>query len=355
MTKIQVVPIQMFRLVSFLSALWLSSILPFGSSLVDTDITGGDTNELQAVAGNICAAAKPLLGDNAPDMSKMTLVYMTSNETLTYNLTEVPTALPMELWYNPTCRLLVYMHGFTDNPSKSNFLTLRLAVEAGLGDCVSILALDASSLIKLFYLRASTIVTYIGRVLGETLAALIPAGLDPSRIHLIGHSLGAHIAGFAGKEVFKRTGRKIGRITGLDPAGPCFSNVATPLRLYKDDADFVDVIHTNAGFYGLGESVGHVDIFFNGGSEQPGCILQTCSHSRSLEYFAESMVSPAAFMAVKCDSPSDFKEGKCDVTDLSIIGYYIPANISGNYYLKTASSSPYGTGATGTSYEANSY
>lgn len=43
-------------------------------------------------------------------------------------------------------------------------------------------------------------------------------------VHLLGHSLGSHMAGFAGKHVLNMTGSKISRITALDPAGPLFDS-----------------------------------------------------------------------------------------------------------------------------------
>lgn len=59
---------------------------------------------------------------------------------------------------------------------------------------------------------------------------------------MIGFSLGAHVAGIAGQEILKLTsGRKIGRITGLDPAGPEFDGKDNYRVLDKSDARFVDV------------------------------------------------------------------------------------------------------------------
>lgn len=60
-------------------------------------------------------------------------------------------------------------------------------------------------------------------------------------MHLIGHSLGAHTAGYAGEKL----GGNIGRITGLDPAEPYFQGMPSHLRLDYTDARLVDVIHTD--------------------------------------------------------------------------------------------------------------
>jgi pancreatic triacylglycerol lipase len=70
-----------------------------------------------------------------------------------------------------------------------------------------------------------------------------------------------------------KTNRKIKRISALDPALPLFypKVIFFPQHIEADDADFVDVIHTDGGFYGVMESTGSVDFFPNGGTNQVGC------------------------------------------------------------------------------------
>lgn len=59
------------------------------------------------------------------------------------------------------------------------------------------------------------------KVVGHQLAKFIKflktkLSTDMDSVHLVGHSLGAHVCGFAGKHL-KKSGISIGKITGLDP------------------------------------------------------------------------------------------------------------------------------------------
>lgn len=56
----------------------------------------------------------------------------------------------------------------------------------------------------------------------------------------------------------------------LDPARPLIAP-GIGNRLDSGDAKSVQVMHTNAGYYGEGGRVGHVDFCVNGGKRQPYC------------------------------------------------------------------------------------
>ncbi|PSN40709.1 hypothetical protein C0J52_13759 [Blattella germanica] len=140
-------------------------------------------------------------------------------------------------------------------------------------------------------------------------------GASPSNFHLAGISLGAHAAAYTAKRI-----PGIGRLTGLDPAYFYFEGQSSEVRIDKTDAVFVDVVHTNgnptipyAGF-GMSFPVGHVDFYFNGGWNQPGCTADVaedafksvsegkiidalskrlgCNHLRAVSYFAEAFSNP---------------------------------------------------------------
>ena len=100
------------------------------------------------------------------------------------------------------------------------------------------------------------------KIVGKKTALFLnQSNIDPLDVHCIGHSLGAHTCGFVGKY------SKLGRISGLDPAGAEF--YLTHQRLAKKDALFVDVIHSSI-IAGLQESIGDQDFFPNGGKTQRG-------------------------------------------------------------------------------------
>ena len=77
------------------------------------------------------------------------------------------------------------------------------------------------------------------------------------------------------------------RIVGLDPAGPFFEDQPASGRLDSTDAQFVDVIHTDANnpWYwfnmGLQRPIGHADFYPKGSGFQPGCptFLDLWKHS----------------------------------------------------------------------------
>lgn len=116
----------------------------------------------------------------------------------------------------------------------------------------------------------------VGDYVGKVIASLHQQSkLRFEDVHAIGHSLGAHVCGFVGKTVNALSGKKIGRITGLDPAGPLFETpvlLGSEKRLHKDDALFTDIIHTGGGSLGCRTRLGHADFFPNSGLPiQPGC------------------------------------------------------------------------------------
>ncbi|KAJ0171264.1 hypothetical protein K1T71_012814 [Dendrolimus kikuchii] len=367
--KSKQLPINASYVVALVSALMVtSSGHPQGINIFES-VGRGITKEVVAVKAPVeevvvtvgssqCTTVKKIFGleydqykiGGEPDLNQLTLNFITSAFKIAYNITEAAKLIPESRDFNPNKKLILYMHGFTDDPTKDSFKNISSAFFAT-GDC-NILALDSSSLIRWLYLRSTTFIRFIGSRLGEVLATMIQRGTNPKAIHLVGHSLGSHISSFAGKRVTELTGFKVGRISGLDPAGPCFSHIDPELRLKADDADFVDVMHTDSGVFGLKDPVGHVDIYPNGGSQQPNCPFETCSHSRAWILYSESVEFPQNFQAVQCEDWDAFRQGKCR-KDIKTMGYACSPDTRGKYFLQTGSDYPYGLGAKGASFVNN--
>lgn len=116
-------------------------------------------------------------------------------------------------------------------------------------------------------------------------------GADLDSIYFIGHSLGAQIAGSAGKRL---SPDKINTIFALDPAGPKFRHRSAEFRIDPTDAKYVESMHTSANF-GFRRPTGSATFYPNYGAYQRSCYYLGCSHIRSYQMFAESINSPLGF------------------------------------------------------------
>lgn len=161
-------------------------------------------------------------------------------------------------------------------------------------------------------------------------------------------SLGAHIAGIAGKNV--RRGR-INHIIGLDPAGPLFTVNNVAGRLDAGDANYVEVMHTNGQTLlvpgsGIGQPIGHADFFVNGGQWQPGCFTALCSHGRAVEFYVES-IQNNAFWAFECATRNTISANSCTIRPGAwMAGDAINFNkvLRGSFFLQTNNNSPFARG-----------
>ncbi|XP_029045226.1 uncharacterized protein LOC114877165 [Osmia bicornis bicornis] len=170
------------------------------------------------------------------------------------------------------------------------------------------------------YVRAAANTRLVGRQLAKLIRSM---NVPLEKVHLIGFSLGAHVAGFAGAEL-----GNVSRITGLDPAGPLFESQDPRVRLDKTDANFVDVIHSNGeqlllGGLGSWQPMGDVDFYPNGGRMQTGCSnlflgavsdiiwssavegRSLCNHRRAYKLFTDSVSPKCRFPAFPCEHGYD--------------------------------------------------
>ncbi|GLH05590.1 Probable phospholipase A1 magnifin [Gryllus bimaculatus] len=199
------------------------------------------------------------------------------------------------------------------------------------------------------YVQATYTVATVGNCTAQLLDWLVGEGVTTlDAVHVVGFSLGAQVAGHVG--LFLQSGR-LPRVTGLDPALPLFGTPYKSSKLDSNDAEFVDVIHTNAGHKGKYEPCGDVDFYVNSGYNQPGCESHpdgepSCSHARAPAYFGESINTNVGFYAQSCCSWIMSVVGWCsDNTESSILmGEYTPRSARGTYYVTTRDMPPYALG-----------
>ncbi|CAL8098255.1 unnamed protein product [Orchesella dallaii] len=259
----------------------------------------------------------------------------------------------------------ILLHGFTpylwlnsqQNIARHHMFEIAQAYENQARRKYNVIVVDWTSLSMEpphKYYEAVVSSSLAGEDVGDFLIKLKNLGLisDWDKVHIIGFSLGCHVAGVAGHRVEQMTGEKVGRITGIDPAGPLFDRFGklpndTSKVLDKSDGKFVDIIHCNMGYlyssglgrYGTTVQCGHADFYPDGGETQLACSSfldrkDHCSHMVCAEYYTESINN--LLLSCPCESWEEYVDGKCECTkDTGGIFMGEPAEIraTGKYFI----------------------
>ncbi|CAF1034932.1 unnamed protein product [Rotaria sordida] len=287
------------------------------------------------------------------------------------NRTEISRYTTLGAW-SPSKPTKVCIHGFVDSMNTPWWIDLKNAILDA--EDVNVILVDWSKKNGFPYEQGAANTQIVGAEIALFVNYLIAQhGSKATDFHIIGHSLGGQTAGYAGARI-----PGLGRITGLDPAGPYFENTDPAVRLDPTDALFVDVIHTDGApnlLLGLGslQRMGHVDFFPNGGLDQPSCsrtpgkilnlILQLgtmniegflvtslCSHLAAVYFFTDSIRNQCPYLGYSCPNFDDFNSGKCSLEcddkthQCNRMGYWTsPNGGKGGLYLKTqgANAFPY--------------
>lgn len=276
--------------------------------------------------------------------------------------------------YDHSRPLRIVIHGFMNNFEAPIMQNIKNGYVKN--HDVNVFIVDWSKIAKrsIFgYNIAKYHVPLVGKYVGKFIEWLSRNESDlvelANRTTIVGHSLGAHIAGYAGSYL----NGALDTIVGLDPAGYKFSYKDSENRLNTTDAQHVQVIHTygNGPVYSLGlnEPIGHSDFYPNYGASQPGCYnpdrgvkMFSCSHSRAcivsfvdrrhleskminftLKYFAESLGNNK-FWAHNCEGGFDEIEKESCRTNTSqrfYMGGDPVIKRNGIYYLNTNDKAPY--------------
>ncbi|XP_052271531.1 inactive pancreatic lipase-related protein 1-like [Dreissena polymorpha] len=333
----------------------VAAVLNIGSKDVCYEGLGCFSNETPF---NNAAGSLP----QSPEEVGVVFMLYTRNSRLSPQILSTEPALIRASYFSGHRKSVLIVHGFRDDGREDWLVDMKDAL----------LQMEDLNVIIVDWEKGAGALEYNQavancRVVGAMTARLLQA-LNEQRkarysdMHIIGHSLGAHVAGYVGERI-----ASLGRITGLDPAGLAFEGKPDNVRLDPSDADFVDVIHTDGqpvtslGF-GSSKPMGDADFYPNGGKDQPGCksaekhLIKLitgkfksfqkgvgCDHTRARDYFIESIYNRCNFSASKCPDFDAFIRGDCPcfLKYCARMGYYANPDHTGSFYLVTNGTAPF--------------
>ncbi|KAM5172648.1 LOW QUALITY PROTEIN: hepatic triacylglycerol lipase [Mantella aurantiaca] len=272
--------------------------------------------------------------------------------------------------FNASLPLVIIIHGWSIDGILESWIPNMASTFKSSKKQINVIIADWLTSAHVHYAVAVQNTRFIGLEIAEFLEWLeLSVQLPRNNVHLIGYSLGAHVSGFAGS--YMNGSNKIGRITGLDPAGPLFEGMSLTDRLSPDDATLVDAIHTNTQQHiglsvGINQPVGHYDFYPNGGNIQPGCQFKDiyshlveygvlgftqsvkCAHERSVNLFIDSIKNEDRnSVAYECKDYDTFEKGlclNCQRHGCVALGYNLTSKKmqpGRRLFLKTRSQMPY--------------
>jgi hypothetical protein len=240
---------------------------------------------------------------------------------------------------NSKKKIVWIVHGFlNDYTQDDNFNDTK---DAYIDRGFDVVVVDWSKGNKL-YLQSTANVRVVGALVGQMMHRM---GVTDRSI-CAGFSLGAHVCGEAGKWIKRRTNNVIWKCHGIDPAGPGYDGCDSEVRLDPSDCTTVVSMHTSqyntivslVGKSGLGTKyrTGHCDFWMNDAITQPKCnnasVLGvhkdifagkfgkiasdiertfTCSHSRAMRYYINSVKQECEFKGVQSEGCGNANEGGC--------------------------------------------
>ncbi|XP_063698113.1 pancreatic lipase-related protein 3-like [Culicoides brevitarsis] len=171
--------------------------------------------------------------------------------------------------------------------------------------------------------------------------------VDYGRITMVGHGIGAQIAGVVGNRIGGGRDKKgIGEIYALNPYGRREIDKQQHIdeRLSLDDANYVQVIQTTNGEYlqDFAHQVFHPNL---GKAPQLPCIYKDdatdeCADKMAIEYFRYSLDKNNVFMGQQCLDSYFYLRREC-FKKQDRMGIYAKKKVNGHFFFETFGAPPY--------------
>uniref|UniRef100_A0A8C8HM22 triacylglycerol lipase n=1 Tax=Oncorhynchus tshawytscha TaxID=74940 RepID=A0A8C8HM22_ONCTS len=264
-----------------------------------------------------------------------------------------------ECTFNSTSKTFLVIHGWTVSGLFESWVAKLVSALYEREQDANVIVVDWLHTAQNQYPVAAQDTKMVGQEIAHFIDWLEEATNIPlDNLHLIGYSLGAHVAGFAGSHASNKVGRITGKYNPGQTLRESMLTTACPQMMLTLWTFFT---RGSLGFsIGIQQPVGHVDIYPNGGSFQPGCNLNTtipfmftaitdiprCSHERSIHLFIDSLVNEQeTSMAYRCGSNDMFDRGmclSCRKNHCNTVGYNIrKIRMIRKMYTKTKDSMPF--------------